>query len=310
MPARALSPDRTSPLSGPRPSTRTLWRESRARGKSVWQFIHGYVYARWTYGYIGSAIGERRALLPLRLLFAPFLAKALSSQRWAASYHGKVVPTEQARRLVRIDQAIDTLVPEQVIPFPAVRELVLSRNMPIVVLDCPCRVARENPCYPLDVCLIMGDPFASFVLEHHPQRTRAIDQDEAVAILEAEAARGHVHHVFFKEAMLDRFYAICNCCSCCCGAMTAHQHGTPMLISSGYVATVDGERCEACGTCASRCPFGSITLQERAVVDEARCMGCGVCVSHCPQEAIALRRGPTKSEPLDVQQLCAHDNGL
>jgi hypothetical protein len=25
----------------------------------------------------------------------------------------------------------------------------------------------------------------------------------------------------YKDAMLGRFYAICNCCSCCCGAMEA-----------------------------------------------------------------------------------------
>ena len=56
---------------------------------------------------------------------------------------------------------------------------------------------------------------------------------------------------FSKQAMLGRFYAICNCCACCCGAISAHRHGTPMLISSGYVASVDESACVACGTCAS-----------------------------------------------------------
>ena len=37
--------------------------------------------------------------------------------------------------------------------------------------------------------------------------------------------------------MLGRFYAICNCCKCCCGAMQAHLNGVPMLASSGYVAS-------------------------------------------------------------------------
>ena len=283
----------------PGASTRALWRESRARGKTLWQFIHGYFYARWPYGYIGSAIGERRALLPLRALFAPFLLKALSPRRWANGYHGKVVPTEQATRLIRVEQAIDTIVPEQIIPFETARELVLSQDMPLVVLDCPCRLARKNPCYPLDVCLIIGDPFASFILEHHPGHSRAITQDEAVEILHAEAARGHVHHAFFKEAMLDRFYAICNCCSCCCGAMTAQRHGTPMLISSGYVAQVTEEDCQACGSCVAVCPFEALTVNGHAVVDIQACMGCGVCTQACPEGALRLVRHESKPAPLE-----------
>ena len=281
-----------------RPSTRTLWREMRARKKTVRQFIHAYVYARWPYGYIGSAIGELKHMLPLRLLFAPWLLKALRPQAWAEAYHGKVVPTEEAVRLVRIDEPVDVVLPERIIPFHTARELVLSRDMPIVVLDCPCRLSRENPCLPLDVCLAMGDPFASFVLEHHPEHSRAIDKDEAVAILRAEAERGHVHHVFFKEAMLDRFYAICNCCSCCCGAMAAQRSGTPMLISSGYVAQIDADRCVACGLCVDRCPFGALTAGEPVVIDSSACMGCGVCVTTCPQQAIQLQRDERKPEPL------------
>jgi len=282
-----------------RASTRALWRETRARDKSLGQFIHAYVYARWPYGYIGSAIGELRRQLPKRLLFAPWLLKALRPQAWAESYHGKVVPTEEAVRLVRINEAVDTVVPESVIPYHAARELILSCDMPIVALDCPCRLSRENPCLPLDVCLIMGDPFASFILEHHPERSRAIDQDEAVAILHAEAERGHVHHVFFKEAMLDRFYAICNCCSCCCGAMTAQRNGTPMLISSGYVAQVDQARCVRCGECVQRCPFGALALGDaQAVVDTSACMGCGVCVGACPQGALSLAQDASKPAPL------------
>jgi hydrogenase maturation factor HypF (carbamoyltransferase family) len=49
---------------------------------------------------------------------------------------------------------------------------------------------------------------------------------------------------YYKDAMLGRFYAICNCCSYCCGAMQAHQHGMPMLASSGHVAQVDADLLE------------------------------------------------------------------
>jgi ferredoxin len=127
-----------------------------------------------------------------------------------------------------------------------------------------------------------------------------------VEILQAEHQRGHVHHAFFKDAMLGRFYAICNCCSCCCGAMSAHQHGTPMLASSGYVAQMDVEQCTACGRCADHCQFEAIAVNNgHAVVSTAACMGCGVCVSQCPQEAIYLVRDPAKGEPLEIRELIA-----
>jgi len=111
---------------------------------------------------------------------------------------------------------------------------------------------------------------------------------------------------YYKDAMLGRFYAICNCCACCCGAMNAHRNGTPMLASSGYVAQVDVELCAACGTCVDYCQFAAISVNDdHAVVDLAACMGCGVCVAHCPQEAIELMRDPAKGEPLEIQKLMA-----
>jgi len=92
---------------------------------------------------------------------------------------------------------------------------------------------------------------------------------------------------YYKDAMLGRFYATCNCCSCCCGAMGAHQRGTPMLASSGYVPQVDAELCAACGTCVDYCQFAAISVDDKvARIDAADCMGCGVCVAHCSKEAI------------------------
>jgi ferredoxin len=112
--------------------------------------------------------------------------------------------------------------------------------------------------------------------------------------------------LYYKDAMLGRSYAICNCCSCCCGAMQAHQNGTPMLASSGYVAHGDADLCVGCGSCADYCQFAAISVDDGfAQIDAAACMGCGVCVSHCPQEAIELVRDPAKGEPLEIQKLIA-----
>ena len=271
--------------------------------RTLYQRLHGYAYLRWPYGYIGAAIGERRADRWRRLLYAPFLWRALYPQRWAAEYHGKVVPTSAAGRLLTVREDVAVTLPEQVIPHATARDLLLRHTQPIVALDCPCRMARENPCLPLDVCLIVGEPFASLALKHQPDHTRAISAEEALQILDAEAARGHVHHAFFKEALYGRFYAICNCCSCCCGAISAQRHGTPMAISSGYVAAHDSALCSDCGACAEACPFEAIDLERDPVVDVGCCMGCGVCANACPTGALELVRDPGRGEPLDVDSL-------
>lgn len=294
-------------------STREFYQEgNRTEDYSLYDFLHGYLYARWPYLYIGVALGDR----PLSRVLAPFflfISSLLSPVRdepedsglaWADSYHGKVVPLEEAKRLVAIKEDIEIKDLEKVIPYSRAKDIILKNPDRIAVLDCPCRTARENPCQPIDVCLIIGDPFVSFMLEHQPKKSRQISSQEAMEILEAEHKRGHVSHAFFKDAMLNRFYAICNCCSCCCGAFQAHNSGTPMLMSSGYTASINPELCEGCGICVEFCQFDAIQLREgTALVNSEACFGCGVCVDKCAQEAAKLILDPTKGEPLEILTL-------
>jgi ferredoxin len=293
------------------PSTRAFAREARrVAGYSLFDWLHGYVYARWPYLYIGIGTGEhwlaRLFGPPVRLLGRLRAGRNAVPERttFADTYHGKVVPLAAATQLVTVAEDVDLGDLEQTIPYALARDIVLKNPDHIVVLECPCRSSRANPCQPLDVCLIVGEPFASFVAEHHPARSRWISPAEATEILRAEQERGHVSHAFFKDAMLNRFYAICNCCSCCCGAMQAQRNGTMMIASSGYVAEVDEGLCTACGECAEVCQFAAISVDDAfALIDTSACMGCGVCVAHCPQEAISLLRDPTKGEPLEIREL-------
>lgn len=303
----------------PKQSTREFYKEGKTiQGYSLFDFLHGYVYGRWPYFYIGIGTGEH----PLAKIFVPlfnFLTRIFGQSRnpdqggitFADTYHGKVVPTQAASELVKVKEDISLTDLEPIIPYARAKDIILKNPDHIVVLDCPCRSARQNPCLPLDVCLIVGDPFASFVLEHQPHRSRSISSQEAVQILEEEHQRGHVHHAFFKDAMLDRFYAICNCCSCCCGAMQAQRNGTEMLASSGYVAQVDQDLCIACGVCADLCPFEAISMEgEYPLISGEDCMGCGVCVGHCEAEAIELLLSPEKGEPLSIQALLEEKRGI
>jgi len=295
-------------------STREFYQEGkRTKDYSLYDFLHGYLYAKWPYFYIGVALGEHplnKFLQPLFLFLSSILTPARedesvdSGYAWANSYHGKVVPVEEAKRLVSVREDIVINDLEHVVPFTRARDIILKNPERIVVMDCPCRASRPNPCTPLDVCLIIGDPFASFILEHQPKKTRQITSQEAMEIIEQEHNRGHVQHAFFKDAMLNRFYAICNCCSCCCGAFQAQRNGTPMLMTSGYTAFIEEDLCEGCRSCLDHCQFSAIELiDDKALVIEEDCYGCGVCVDQCPNQAISLHLDPNKGIPLEINSL-------
>jgi len=299
------------------PSTRAFIHEARKTpGYRLFDFLHGYIYGRWAYLYISIGKGEHPLSPKLEKIsgvfsriFLPRLNRNGSNEKPAGatladSYHGKVVPLDAAKQLVTVGEEVRLENLEQIIPYGQARDIVLTNPDHIVALECPCRAAKENSCEPVDVCLIVGEPFASFINEHHPRRSRWIDSGEAIDILCAEEERGHVHHAFFKDAMLGRFYAICNCCACCCGAMGAQRRGTPMLASSGYISYVDEDLCIGCGDCNDYCQFFALSVDNGyAIISQEACMGCGICVSHCDQGAISLSRDPARGEPLEIMNL-------
>ncbi|MFP3983482.1 MAG: ATP-binding protein [Desulfurivibrionaceae bacterium] len=297
-----------------KPSTRSFYNEARKSADfSFLGLVHGYLYGRFPYLYIGVGTGGHplaRMVLPIWRFFRKFsdprsrgVGRKIKDE-FADSYHGKVLPLEQARKLVTVNRDIELGDLKRVVPYSKARNLILRSPDHIVVLECPCRTSRTAPCLPLEVCLVVGEPFARFIAEHHPNRSRWINQDEAVDILTAESKRGHVHHAFFKDAMLDRFYAICNCCSCCCGAMQAWDNGIPMLASSGFLRYLDPELCTGCGICAEACQFGAVEMIEgKPVLNADSCMGCGVCVRQCRQKALSLVQASGKGEPLDLDEL-------
>ena len=310
-----------------KPSARRFFEEAdRLPGFTTADKLHGYLYLRWPYLYISLITGEHplarglaRLSRGLDRLFpsrvearrkARRAQKAAGGLRFADTYHGKVLPTEEATRLVKIGREVTLTAPESVVPYALARDIVLKNPDHIVVFDCPCRASRPTPCSPMDVCLVMGEPFASLVLEHNGKRARRITPDQAVDILKAEHARGHVHHAFFKDAALGRFYAICNCCGCCCGAIAAQKNGAEMLASSGFVVANDSELCVGCGNCATFCQFGALKARDRALqVKTARCMGCGACVSKCPKQALSLKADPSRGMPLLVEEILKNASG-
>ncbi len=279
--------------------------------KSITNLIHGIIYARWPYLYIGIGKGDHPVLeylRPVAYLYNRIREIIPSGDHepgdFSDGYHGKVLPLASAKQLVMVNEDVEFRNLESIIPYPKARDIILKNPDHIVALQCPCRSSLDDPCLPLDVCLIVGEPFSSYIRKHHPEKSRWITHEQAQLILEAEHERGHVHHAFFKDAMLDRFYAICNCCPCCCGAMQSMRRGTPMLASSGYVSRLDEDLCIGCGNCMDVCPFGAITLIDSlARINEAMCMGCGVCRTVCLEGGLSLALEPGKGEPLEIFRL-------
>ncbi len=269
-----------------RPSTLSMLREGGS--------LHGYVYGRWTNQYIHVLIN--------------WLAPRVKSGGWTSlsdHYHGKVLTHEEAEAIVSSKKDIPLRDLDQIIPYPAARNLVLKGPPDVVVYECCCRHARATPCQPTQVCMILGKPFTDFILEHNPHSSRRLTQTEALELLRIEHERGHVHYAWFKDACLNRFYAICNCCKCCCGGIEAMtKYGIRMMTSSGYVAEVNPDLCNLCEACVDACPFQALSTNEKGLERNwEACMGCGVCVEKCPLEAMSLVREEKKGVPLDVRAL-------
>lgn len=276
-----------------RPSTWKFMREAGLRRNLNLSTLHAYVYGRWIKEYIHVLLNY----------IVPRL-KPRGKKWWADRYHSKVLTHDQANAIITLDRKIPLTDLEQIIPYPMARNLVLEGPPDVAVFECTCRGNRDNPCQPSQVCMAIGQPFVDFIVEHHPKTSSRLTQTEALEFLKAVHDRGHLHSAWFKDVMLDRFYAICNCCGCCCGGIELMtKYAIPMMASSGFVAQVDETKCEACANCEETCPFKAIELDGNAVVNWEECMGCGVCAGQCEAEAMSLVRDERKGVPLDVRLL-------
>ena len=246
--------------------------------------------------------------------YAVRILKAFEGGAETSIYNAKVVGLEDAVKLVTVDTDVDLETPKSVMPFERAREIILEGNPTIAIGKCGCRSTmpeEDVKCipYPYEACMFIGEPAASFAAEHG-DTFRKIDSEEAVRLLEDFHERGFVQQAFFKSEM-NGFFAICNCCSCCCPSikkMNMLLDGAVPFTNaagSGLIAEI-GDDCIGCGDCVERCPYHAIKLNEDETSAEIifdRCMGCGVCEGQCPTEAITLRAEPSKGGVLDLDEL-------
>jgi len=271
-------------------------KEARFNPVSV---FHGILYS--------ATVTYLRILKRLMKLNLPRLRRHTEN-----TYHSKVLRLEDAKKIITVNKNIELRNLDRVLPFKHAKDLILRNPHNIVAYECACRAQKKDSCKPGDVCLIVGEPFVDLVRMMQPFRSRRISPEEALQILKDEDERGHIHTAWFKTAMLNRFYAICNCCSCCClGLKFMSEYTMRTVLPSGYLAVI-GEECIGCGVCAKSCQFNAIEIQtfpdngnekKIAVVEYEKCFGCGICEGKCKQGVISLVRDEKKGVPLDIQAL-------
>jgi len=140
---------------------------------------------------------------------------------------------------------------------------------------------------PVETCMSL-DAGADTVLR--AGQGREISTAEAINIIDDCKTRGMVQ---CADNVKTKPWYICNCCGCCCGlfnAMRKYELRTT-VVSSGFIAQSDPQKCKNCGSCVDACPIQCIEQGDSsAKVDESICLGCGVCVAKCPWDAIQLAR--------------------
>lgn len=164
---------------------------------------------------------------------------------------------------------------------------------------CYCRHKKQHlgeACdAPMEICMTFGTTAHS--LSKHGY-SRLIDKNEGMDLL--QIAREHNLVQFGENAQNDVSF-ICNCCGCCCEALTSARRFAFLnpVETTNFLPVVDELICNGCTKCTQACSVEAITMVSandpqkpkklKATVDEERCLGCGVCVTTCKSNALSLK---------------------
>ena len=147
---------------------------------------------------------------------------------------------------------------------------------------------------PMDICMTFGDTADSLIRHEYARR---VDASECLSLLEEAYAHNLVQ---FGENVQRQPSFICNCCGCCCEALTAARKFGLMnpVETTNFLPSVASSLCTGCGKCVNVCPVEALGLvsandpakpgRRIARLDERVCLGCGVCVRSCPASGALL----------------------
>lgn len=154
-----------------------------------------------------------------------------------------------------------------------------------------------------DLCIGVGD-MADYCVE--TGKGRYIDYDEVMEILQRAEDNGYVHQITNIDGE-DKIFAICNCAVGVCNALrTSQLFNTPNMSRSAYRASVEPEKCVACGRCVEYCPAGAAKLGQKLCTKDGRHITY-------PQQELpdTTKWGPEKWNPnyRDDNQINCYDTG-
>jgi Na+-translocating ferredoxin:NAD+ oxidoreductase subunit B len=206
-------------------------------------------------------------------------------------------PRTPQMRIVPVNKSIP--VEHAVARYDDIRGFVESIPGPFAVIPCVCRQGRAltgTPCKQTSEprnCLMFG---VAAKMMTEKGIARPVSKEEMLGFLEQADREGLVLE---PQNTADPLF-VCCCCGCCCGVLTmAKKLPKPAeFFQADFLAVVDPEKCQVCGTCETRCQMEAIDGDDGPpVVAEERCIGCGLCVTTCPSEAMSLQKKERRPPP-------------
>jgi len=114
------------------------------------------------------------------------------------------------------------------------------------------------------------------------------------------------------ENAQEKVSFICNCCGCCCEALTAARKlgFLNTVLTTNYIPVISEDKCDGCGKCITLCPVEAMSLvsandpvnpkRKKARLNIKSCLGCGVCLTGCQTKALILESRETRTiTPVD-----------
>lgn len=187
----------------------------------------------------------------------------------------------------------------EVVSYESAREIIKNSDFGAAGM-CYCRHKKEHEgksCKkgaPVEnVCISLGNG-AKFLSRRGFAQQKS--KEELLAIIDM-AHDLHLTHI--TDNIRNKPTFICNCCSCCCEIMAGVQMGYfDGVAKTGYIATIDPEKCDYCGQCFTACNVKAIGLKKTyggkakarrvSEIKQEICLGCGACISACEKGAISL----------------------
>ena len=210
-----------------------------------------------------------------------------------------------------------------------VNENVLSNENSLLILDyerasevvktasvigigtCYCRHkmlhAGKNCQAPLDDICMTFNGCADSLTRHGI--ARKVDVAEGLDVL--QKAREY-KLLQIGENVQEKVSFICNCCGCCCEALTAARKlgFLNTVFTTNFIPEISEDKCDGCGRCITLCPVEAMSLvsandpanpkRKKARLNIKTCLGCGVCLTGCRKNALKLESRETRTiTPVD-----------